>query len=71
MTNWYELTKRYHRKSLITVCLINDCDMHRVNGEWIQYPKREGYQRYTHSLCPEHLEMAREFNKQKRRSNDN
>jgi hypothetical protein len=56
-----ELRRMYRDKEIIPLCCYPNCKKHRVNDEWIDFPKRD-YNFYSHTLCPEHLEEALRFN---------
>ena len=60
MTLKYEVTKKLHKKKLVTICL--GCNKHQINGEWINYPKQDHYQNYSHGFCEECYQLARKLN---------
>ena len=69
MTIRYELTKRIHRKKLVTKCIYPSCNLYKVGNEWIEDRRKISRLEYRCSggLCPEHLKKALEFNHNNRR----
>ena len=61
MTNHYELTKLFKRKKIIPKCIYPDCNLVRIENEWIK-SKRE-YENYSGTLCHEHLREALRYNR--------
>ena len=68
MTQKYELTKKYHRKDLVTVCLtcyenylcgLSDEMFHRIGDEeWLSYkPPVKDYPNYSQGMCLEHYKV--------------
>ena len=61
-----ELRRMYKNNEVISLCFYPKCCYHRVDDIWIKEITRPNYERYSHTLCPEHLEEALEFNGNKR-----
>jgi len=61
MTIKYKLTKLFKRKEIIPKCIYPDCNLVRVEDEWIK--SRRKYENYSGTLCNEHLEEALRYNR--------
>ncbi len=59
-----ELERAFAAGGWVVVCWEPDCPWHRLiawdEDEWVGVPCREGYSRYTHGICPAHLEILME-----------
>ena len=61
MTTRYKLTKLFRRKEVIPKCFYPNCNLVRVEDEWIKC--RIKYENYTGTLCDEHLKEALRYNR--------
>ena len=59
-----ELERAFAAGEWVVVCWEPGCPLHRLiawqEEEWVEVPCREGYSRYTHGICPAHLDVLME-----------
>jgi len=59
-----ELERAFAAGEWVVVCWEPGCPRHRLiawdEEEWVEVQSREGYFRYTHGICPAHLEILME-----------
>lgn len=59
-----ELERAFAGGEWVVVCWEPGCLWHRLiawtEEEWVEAPCREGYPRYTHGICPTHLDRLME-----------
>jgi hypothetical protein len=53
-----DLEQAFENGEVVVVCWEPGCTMHRLphwsETEWITYPRKKGYQRYSHGICAWH-----------------